>query len=274
MGSSDEKCVAFLQWALPQIGFRWKGFRKVRRQVCRRIRRRFRELGLANLDAYRELLVSDPEEWHRLERLCRVTISRFFRDREVYRRLGDEVLLELAATARNRGASGLRCWSAGCASGEEPYSLAILWRSSVAARFPEMTLSILATDWDLTVLARARRARYEEGSLREMPGDWRREAFEERDGGLELGTEHRERVSFAALDIRQSFPATAFDLILCRNLAFTYYDERSQRQVGQRLIDRMVPGGYLVVGSHESVPEDLTDHQLLRAGPSFYRRPV
>ena len=259
---------------MPRLGLRWKGFRKVRRQVCRRIRRRFRELGLSDLDAYRQQLASDPDEWHRLDRLCRVTISRFFRDREVFRRLGEEVLPELAAAARRRGARTLSCWSAGCASGEEPYSVAILWRHDLAPRYPELLLSILATDWDLTVLARARRARYDEGSTREMPDEWKREAFEARDGELHLCPEHREWVRFAALDIRRSFPAAAFDLILCRNLVFTYYDDRSQRQMGQRLIDRMVAGGYLVVGSHESVPEELVDDQLHRAGPSFYRRLV
>jgi hypothetical protein len=77
----DAECVALLRWALPRLGLRWPGFRKVRRQVCKRINRRIKELGLADVAAYREHLERVPEEWPRLDALCRITISRFYRDR-------------------------------------------------------------------------------------------------------------------------------------------------------------------------------------------------
>jgi chemotaxis protein methyltransferase CheR len=78
---TDAECVDFLQWALPRLGLRWQGFRKVRRQVCRRVARRIAELGLADADAYRLYLERNPQEWDALAELCRVTISRFWRDR-------------------------------------------------------------------------------------------------------------------------------------------------------------------------------------------------
>jgi len=88
----NTECVAFLQWALPQMRMRWPGFRKVRRQVCRRIGQRLRELGLPNLTAYRACLQRNPAEWQILDGACRITISRFYRDRGVFGSLEKTVL--------------------------------------------------------------------------------------------------------------------------------------------------------------------------------------
>ena len=110
-------CTEFLQWALPRLGFRWPGFRKVRRQVCRRIRRRIAALDLEGFDDYRRYLETHAQEHAKLDRLCRITISRFYRDRRVFERLEREALSRLAANAQKRRAT-VRAWSAGCASGE------------------------------------------------------------------------------------------------------------------------------------------------------------
>ena len=112
---------------------RWVGFRRVRRQVCKRIARRLIELGLQDLEAYRTLLGADAGEWSRLDSLCRITISRFYRDRAVWNYLGDVLLPDLTRFARRRGDEELRCWSVGCASGEEPYTLAMVWRWKIGA---------------------------------------------------------------------------------------------------------------------------------------------
>ena len=133
---NDTHCIAFLQWALPRLGMRWAGFRKVRRQVCNRARRRARELGLSDLTAYRAYLETHPEEWAVLDQLTPITISRFYRDRGVFEHLAREVLPTLAARAINRGSDSLEIWSAGCASGEEPYTLAILWEAELTQQVP------------------------------------------------------------------------------------------------------------------------------------------
>lgn len=112
----DSDCVSFLQWALPRLGFRWPGFRKVRRQVCKRIDRRIGKLKLPGPAAYREYLEQVASEWDVLDQFCRISISRFYRDRRVFDHLRDTVLPELADAAMASGESVLRCWSAGCAS--------------------------------------------------------------------------------------------------------------------------------------------------------------
>ena len=116
----DAECVAFLQWALPRLRLRWAGFRKVRRQVCRRIQRRMRELDLGDFAAYRTLLETHAEEWGTLDGMCRITISRFCRDKAVFEVLASTVLPELARRALSRDRAMVTVWSAGCGSGEEP----------------------------------------------------------------------------------------------------------------------------------------------------------
>ena len=267
----DVECVEFLQWALPRLRMRWPGFRKVRRQVCRRIERRLRELGLPGLDAYRAYLQANPEEWERLDGLCYVTVSRFYRDRGVFEFLQGAVLPELARQACRRGAA-LEIWSAGCASGEEPYTLALIWHLALASQFPALALHVLATDVDETVLRRARAAEYPESSLRELPDAWRHAAFVELDGRYRLGRELRSSVTVRRHDLRQSPPSGPFDLVLCRNVAFTYFDLDLQREVADRLAACIRPGGALVFGAHETLPEGAPGFVPWSASLRVYRR--
>ena len=128
---NDTDCTAFLQWALPRLELRWPGFRKVRRQVCKRLRQRMRELGLDDYSAYRARLEAYPSEWRVFDECCHITISRFFRDRGIFEVVRGHVLPDIAARAKREG-RGAQIWSAGCASGEEPYTLKILWDTEIA----------------------------------------------------------------------------------------------------------------------------------------------
>jgi chemotaxis protein methyltransferase CheR len=251
---NDGDCVALLQWALPQLGLRWPGFRKVRRQVCKRVARRMRELGLPDAAAYRARLEGDPAEWRALGALCTIPISRFYRDREVFDCLGATVLPLLA-----RGARRLECWSAGCASGEEPYTLALQWRLALAARFPQTGLRVLGTDVDARLLERARTACYGASSLDALPQGWRAQAFEQRGRLWCLREGFREQVEFARQDLRAELPGREFDLVLCRNLAFTYFDDAHARAALARIASRLRPGGALVIGIHERLPGPAAD---------------
>jgi chemotaxis protein methyltransferase CheR len=269
---NDAECVLFLQWALPRLGLRWQGFRKVRRQVCRRIGSRLEHLGLADVAAYRAFLETHAEEWAELDGLCHVTISRFYRDRGVFAFLEQEALPALARNAVERGDAAVRAWSAGCASGEEPYSLALLWELVLAEKLPGVGLTILATDVDEPVLARARVACYPESSLRELPERWRARGFVERAGLHCLRDDVKRRVRVARHDVRTPAPDGPFDLILCRNLAFTYFDEVLQRRVCSLLAAALVPGGALVLGRHETLPAEAEELEPWRRQQGVYRR--
>jgi chemotaxis protein methyltransferase CheR len=264
-------CVAFLQWCLPRMRMRWPGFRRVRSQVCKRIARRIAELGLESLDAYRGVLEANPDEWSRLDRLCRITISRFFRDQGVFEALASTVLPALAASARERGDDRLRVWSCGCASGEEPYTVAMMWDFELAEDHPELELEVLGTDCDLHLLVRARTATSDAGSLRDLPGQWRCAAFEQGGGRLTIRQPFREAIIWCCQDVRQTQPASSFDLVLCRNLVFTYYEPSLQLELARRLAGAVCPGGALVIGAHEALPPDAPFAPWLASEP-IYRR--
>jgi chemotaxis protein methyltransferase CheR len=237
------------------MGFRWPAFRKVRRQVCRRIARRLSELDLADLEAYRRHLASHPAEWSCLDGLCRVTISRFYRDRGVFQALGRAVLPALAERARSRGEDRIRVWSAGCGAGEELYSVALVWSQAAPDIDSTLELELVGTDTDEHQLERARQAVYPESCLRELPEGWVGESFtREPSGELRLGSDYRRSVRLARQDIRHESPPGLFHLILCRNLAFTYFAQEVQGSVLARLVARLLPGGALVIGSHETLP--------------------
>lgn len=250
---NDADCVEFLQWALPRLRMRWAGFRKVRGQVCKRIGRRLKELGLGDIDAYRSYLDKHSEEWEILDGLCRITISRFHRDRKVFECLRDSVLPDLAQATQAAGGT-LRIWSAGCASGEEPYTISILWHTFLEKRFPDITVEIIATDTEPKLLERAKTGHYNTSSLKELAPDIMEAAFETSERGLCLNTKYRHGVVFLLSDIRSDMPQGPFALILCRNLVFTYFDAEMQRDLLEGMIDRLITGGALVIGGHESLP--------------------
>jgi chemotaxis protein methyltransferase CheR len=269
---NDADCVAFLQWALPRLGLHWPGYRKVRRQVCKRIRRRSKELGAQGLEEYRKLLGADAAEWAALGALCAVSISRFYRDRSVFDCLGERVLPAIAAAALARGADSLECWSAGCASGEETYSLVIQWRELLAARFPALALRALGTDLEPALLERARAGCYKRGSLKELPHAWRERAFEERANLLCLRQAWRAGVELERRDLLAEPPPRTFDLVLCRNLAFTYFGPESAHRALARIASVLRPGGALVIGAHERLPADAAGFAAWPECRAVYRR--
>jgi chemotaxis protein methyltransferase CheR len=269
---NDSNCVEFLQWALPQLGMRWAGFRKVRRQICKRLRRRLDQLELPDLANYRAQLERHQDEWTVLESLTHITISRFNRDRAVFESLHQEVLPVLATAAIGRGAVDLAAWSAGCASGEEPYTLSVLWQLELAHRFPELAIRIMATDVDEAMLERAHRACYGPASLRELPERWRAAAFARTGPHFCVREPFRAPVTVARHDVRGEPPAGRFDLVLCRNLAFTYFDADLRRTTTARLARAVRAGGALVLGTHETLQADTHEFESWESCQGVYRR--
>ncbi len=252
---TDQQGVQFLQRCLPQLGLRWAGYRNLRRRVYKRLKRRLHELELPSLEAYQTYLADHVEEWPILSSLCWMPITRFYRDRSIFQLMETEILPQLVELLVKEREDQLRCWSAGCASGEEPHTLAILWQHRLARRYPRVEFRVVATDIDPQVIQRARRGCYHWSSMKELPADWRAEAFDVSGEQLFLKKEYRSNVTFLVQDLRDSVPDGRFHLILCRNLAFTYFDETSQRAALRRLLDKLTPGGALIIGKGESLPE-------------------
>lgn len=251
----DSECVQFLQWALPRLHMRWPGFRKVRAQVCKRIARRMHQLDMGSITDYRAYLEAQPQEWDTLDALSRVTISRFYRDKSMFAFLESDVLPTLARQATDRRQNRLRVWSAGSSSGEEPYTIALIWELRLQSQFPHMHLEIIATDVDPRMNRRAKAACYLYSSIKNLPTDWRDGVFNKQDDLFCLKQEYLGDVRFIEQDVRKELPPEPFDLVLCRNLVFTYFEEAQQDKILDRIKNLMQTGGALVIGVHENLPE-------------------
>jgi chemotaxis protein methyltransferase CheR len=294
---TDQQFVEFLQWALPRLELRWPGLRKVRGQVRKRVNRRLGELGLGDISDYRAHLESHPEEWPVLDRFCRISLSRFYRDRGVFDHLRNEILPALAQMAAARDEKELHCWSAGCASGEEVYTVAILWKTCILPQYRGIWLRQTATDINEQILERARRACYAAGSLKDVPPDWLQMAFTrrwagmasaQRGGGVShpqipptaahrageeyaLRDEFRTGIEFRQQDIRSELPDGPFHLVLCRNLVFTYFAEQLQRKIVGQITQRMLPHSFLVIGKQESLPAGVEGLSPCGGNTGIYR---
>ncbi len=244
--TADLSFDQFLKKVCPQRNLDW---RKYRRASRRRVLARIRELGLKGYSEYAEYLDRDPEESANLPNLLRVTVSRFFREREVWQDLAATVLPFLLF--RKREASPLRVLSIGCCNGEEPYSVALLWKSGLDAEFPDASIYITGVDVDADVLERAAQGIYSRKTLREVPENMLNNWFEPVKQEYRLDDEVRRMVDFRHLDFLENPLPEKQDLILCRYLAFTYFHGRLLRRAIDRIRMVLEPHGFLVLGGKE-----------------------
>ena len=238
-----------LRMLLEALDRPWKGYRKVRKGVKKRIRRHMQALDCSTVDRYFLHISRDAAVRSDCEARLRVTISRFFRDRHLWQELHDRLLPDLI----RRFPSPLRTWSAGCACGEEPYSLAITWHRLA----PGTAFSLLATDADKICLQRARAGVYTPGSLKEVSGEIRETYFD----SVRSGRQFRLRryglpvVHWRLHDLLDTPPEPGpFHLILMRNNLLTYYRGSRLKSALSRMIGVLAPGGCLVIGAHEALP--------------------
>jgi chemotaxis protein methyltransferase CheR len=148
----------------------------------------------------------------------------------------------------------------------------VAWNFAVASSLQNIGLEVLGTDVDDNELTRARNACYRPSTLRELPAAWRRAAFVGEGPLLCLRPEYREGVDFMRQDLRAGAPNGPFDLILCRNLAFTYFDAAQQRHVLALLLSELAPGGALVIGRNERLPGDSAGLSSWMPSLKIYRK--
>ncbi|MGC9417856.1 MAG: CheR family methyltransferase [Rhodovulum sp.] len=237
-----------------------------------RLGKRIVALGLDDFTAYHGYLRANlEEEADHFISVLTTNVTHFFREQHHFTQLEREVLPPLIERARNRGR--VRLWSAGCSSGQEPYSLA----GSVLALCPEaarLDLKILATDLDPFVLDRAEAAVYPAEECKTPPGDWEGRIFEAADRKRptrQIRADVRALVAFRRLNINGSWPMSGrFDVIMCRNVAI-YFDKPTQQSLWHRFAEKLPPGGMLFVGHSERVTGPAVD-LLETAGVTAYRK--
>lgn len=239
----------FLKETDSLLGLQWRPFQ--RRGIKRKLERRIAQIGLSGFGEYLLRVRQDPAEQNHLAKILTITISRFFRDKEVFHVLETSLL---PAITQDKKEGGLRIWSIGCASGEEPYTLGLLWKTSFERNWPQIHFSVLATDIDGKMLRRAEEGRYKKSSLREMPQEILENSFNKEDGFFILNPSVRKSVEFKRHDILREEPFPGMDIIFCRNLAFTYFSKESQMKVLKKIFSSLKEKGYLVIGRDESLP--------------------
>jgi two-component system CheB/CheR fusion protein len=219
------------------------------------------KLGIHDYSRYAELLSTDEVEKERLDSLLRVTITRFFRNISTWQRL-EHLLIKLAPLR-------LDCWSAGCAGGEESFSLAMILGGLKDVGMLPGGFTVTATDTDASSLQRCQHADYARGSVREVPVEVLDRYFEEAEGRWSLHADIRKQVRFATHNLVTEEPPGTFGLVLLRNSVLTYNSADIQEQVLSRINLCLVDPGLLVIGRTESLPEG---HGFERLGSGIYRK--
>ncbi len=218
--------------------------------IQRRLQRRMADTGATGIETYLRYLQRHPEEYERLVSTFLIKVTDFFRDTELFDYLRETVLPELIAQARQQG-NDLRFWSAGCATGEEAYSLAILVAELLGEELSDFRIRIFATDVDGAAVAFARHGVYPSSSLAEVPPQLVERYFTPLDGAYEIQKTVRSLLVFGQHDLAQRAPFPHTSLVLCRNVLI-YFTPELQRRALQLFAFSLQPGGRLVLGKSET----------------------
>lgn len=233
------------------------------RQMLRRIRTLMSARGADNFVAYLSMLDRNPDCMHEFLERITINVSEFFRNPERFQELQERFFPLLLAGGRRQ----LKIWSAGCAAGEEPYSLAIM----LAENVPNQVIPVLATDLDKEALKEAKTGRYPAARLKNIPPDLKQRYFNLEDGLYAVNPWLKSKVRFQRHDLLRDPYDNDFDLILCRNVVI-YFTEEAKEALYTRFAQALRPGGILFTGATEQIFQP-QHYGLKSVAPFFYQQP-
>ena len=221
--------------------------------VRRRLQSRLRILELSGIDEYTLYLRKNPEEYPKLLDVLAINVTEFFRDPHLFKVLSTNVIPELCRMRENIPAKVLRVLSAGGASGEEAYSLAITFNETLGDLLEEYTVSIKVIDIDQDCINKVRKGVYAPDRLKNVPDQLLSKYFIEEKGNLfRVVPEIHSMVKAYHLDLITEKIPKYFDLILCRNVLI-YFSKESHSQIFSKLHSAISTGGFLVLGRTETM---------------------
>lgn len=235
----------------------------------RRLAVRMRARGVHRYADYAALLDTDPAEYQTLINTVTINVSKFFRNPEVWDAVRTIVLPDLFRESRP-----IRVWSAGTATGEEPYTFAMMVREYADEHgdFDPALVEILATDIDETALQKARAASYPDLALVETPEHAKTRWFEPGGPPYRVRPEIRRMVRFIQADLIRAPAPEALDLLFCRNV-FIYFERELQEELLSRFVDALRPGGWLVLGKVETLLGPVARRlEVVRSRERVYRK--
>jgi len=270
---SDRLFKKFSQLVYEQCGINLHEGKKTLLQV--RLNKRLRMTGIDSYEEYFELITSAAnagEFVHFLDSIS-TNLTYFFRESQHFDFLEQVALPELIANKQKTGDSRIRIWSAGCSTGEEPYSLAMC----VLGLLPTPAtwdFRILATDISTRALQAASGGVYSEDKVQKVPPALRRANFHKIGNGngrpeYEIASNVKRIVTFQRLNLKEPYPFKGpFDFIFCRNVMI-YFDKKTHEELINRMASFLGPGGYFCVGHSESLTG--LSHKLIYVRPAIYR---
>jgi two-component system, chemotaxis family, CheB/CheR fusion protein len=243
----DRGLESLLEYLHSARGVDFSGYK--RSSLRRRILRRSRALGLDDdLVSYRDYLADHGDELSLLFDSIFINVTSFFRDADAWDFLSREIVPQIAK--RKPSDSPIRVWSAGCASGEEPFTVAMLLAEELGIEGYNRRVKIYATDWDEAVLVKARRARYAASEIESVPDELRQRYFQFDDDSAIFHSVLRRAVIFGQHDLVEDAPISRIDLLLCRNTVM-YFTLDTQARVLSRLHFALEDEGFLFLGRAE-----------------------
>jgi two-component system CheB/CheR fusion protein len=245
-------------------------FSRYRRStILRRFHRRMAATGIATVREYATVLQSDADETRRLAEDLTINVTSFFRDDEPFRTLERIVIRDVL---ERRRADGVRIWVPGCSSGEEAYSLAMLFREQMDELPRPPQLQIFATDIDASALAEARRGQYASVVERQVSPERLARFFTRRSDSYSITKSLRDLCIFTQHDLINAPPFSRMDLVSCRNLLI-YLEPALQRRVIELLHYALRPGGYLLLGKAETIDaRELELFEVVEKAERVFRR--
>lgn len=247
-----------------------------RELVAGRLTKRVRQLGLASFGDYFDRLRAAGGGEELSELIDRITTNHsfFFRERDHFDALSRDILPPLVSAAAGRPGASIRIWSAGCAAGEEPYTIAMLLKDALSRRRDggAVDAGVLATDVSLSALLEAKAGVYPASRLKELPAAYRSAYLEP--AGAEawsVSPAVRSLVLFKRLNLmREPYPFKArFDVVFCRNVMI-YFDPPSRARLVESIYRVVKPGGWFFIGHSESLPRESCPFAYVR--PATYRK--
>lgn len=244
---------------------------KKRYFINKRVEKRLMDIGLENVRDYlRYLKFKDTgEEFQSLMNLLTVNETYFFREFSTLETFAEHCLHEVIERKQAMGDRSLRIWSAGCSTGEEPYTLAIILREMLD-NINDWNIEITASDIDDSVLGKAQAARYDARSMKDVPDEYVRKYFTVSEGFNTPVRQVKNMVNFEHLNLMDRDMMRKkkyYDFIFCRNVLI-YFDEISRKQVIDHFYISMNKGGYIFLGHSESVGRITTAFSMKRMGSS------
>lgn len=238
--------------------------------ILRRIGRRMAVTHNTSIRDYADYLRTHPDEVKELVKAFLIKVTGFFRDPEAFEFLATTIIPELIERGRGNGRT-LRIWSAGCATGEEAYSLALLVADHLGQDLPEWNIKIFATDLAADAISFARRGLYPENVLNDLPDDFKERFFERIDQGFRISKILRQVVIFGQQDISRGVPFPRIDLVTCRNLLIYLKPDLQQIVLDLFAYSLHQSHGYLFLGKAETARPTKATFELINKKWKIYR---